>query len=100
MPDEKTQARQRELEARHRDLTKIPDPPGSTAESLRAIKGFEGITDEMLRERELGPFRQTTAFTKKLTQAPLIDLRTMTPEELRGLAQAAVTELHQRDGAD
>lgn len=94
MPDAATLKRQKELEARHRDLTKPIPALGSTPESLRGQRGFEGITDEMLAERANFNLKDHMA---KPPQANM-DLRKMTPQELRGLAQAAASELDNREG--
>lgn len=88
MPDAATQARQAELEKRHRDLTKPVPPLGSDGDSLRSIRGFEGITDEMLREREA---HSRGTMVAKVSQQT-VNLSKMTREELLGLADAALSE--------
>ncbi len=93
--------RQAELEKRHRDLTKPVPPVGSDGDSLRGVKGFEGITDEILEERanfNLRSMHTTQTPVGKLSVPNIlpINLRAMTAEELHALAGAALTEFEQR----
>ncbi len=98
MPDELTRARQKELEARGRDLTKPEVQLGSTPESLRSVKGFEHITDEMLEERATFKLREPVrTSTMQIANPALVDMRRMSEDELRGLAKAAVAELDNRE---
>jgi hypothetical protein len=96
--------RQAELEARHRDLTKTIPPPGTDGDSLRAIPGMAGISDEMLDERAnfnlKDHMQKTPTVCIDAWSPPRIDLTKLTPEELYGLQNAARTELAQREGAD
>lgn len=80
--------RQRELEATHRDLTKEMPPPGSTGDSLRAIRGMENITDEMLRERANFNAKDPRPAAREVG----LDFRKMSPEELAAVQQAAEAE--------
>ncbi len=100
--------RQAELQARHRDLTKPVPPIGTDADSLRQVKGFEGITNEMLEERAnfnladhmKGQKQSTVArfpHRPDLSAGQSINLQSMTEEELHGLAGAALSELEQRN---
>ncbi len=96
--------RQAELEARHRDLTKPVPPIGTDAESLRQVKGFEGITNEMLDERANFNLRDHMKGNSVKVATMLheqrrsdLDLSKMTEEELHGLAGAALSELEQRN---
>ena len=100
MPDAATEQRQRELEKRHRDLSKPVDPIGSTADSLRSVRGFENITDADLENRATFNLRDHMMRTKDKQQAlseglnnaagpATIDLTAMSPEELAGLEKAA-----------
>ena len=94
--------RQAELEKRHRDLTKPVPPIGTDGESLRNVKGFEQISDEMLEERANFNLREhmrkvgATLPAKPPIQS-VVDLSSMSPEELRGLAGAAQSELAQKE---
>ena len=97
--------RQAELEARHRDLTKVIPPPGTDGDSLRALKGFESVTDEMLAERATFNLKDHMRGAKITTvttvdageQARTVDMAAMSPEELRGLIEAAARELEQKE---
>ena len=91
--------RQAELEARHRDLTKPVPPVGSTPESIRQVKGFEGITDQMLDERATFNLADHMKGQRNVTLAKndTLDLQKMTTEELQGLAGATMSELEQRN---
>ncbi len=104
--------RQAELQARHRDLTKPVPPVGSTPESIRDVKGFEGITDAMLDERATfnlqdhmkGMGKRSIAVNEFKVEGlsgdgrmATLDLQRMTEEELHGLAGAALSELEQRN---
>jgi len=94
--------RQAELEARHRDLTKPVPPVGSTPESIRQVKGFEGITDQMLDERATFNLADHMKGMPKpgsnlTVKSNTIDIQHMTVEELQGLADATMSELEQRN---
>ncbi len=94
--------RQAELQARHRDLTKPVPPIGTDADSLRQVKGFEGITDEMLDERanfNLADHMKGMPKSNIITasQVKTIDIQHMSVEELQGLADATMSELEQRN---
>ncbi len=96
--------RQAELQARHRDLTKPVPPIGTDADSLRQVKGFEGITDAMLDERanfNLRDHMKGIASQKIVMHvspsAGVIDLHKMSVDDLHGLAGAALSELEQRN---
>ncbi len=97
MPDEATRARQKELESRGRDLTKPEVQLGSTPESLRSVRGFERITDEMFEERATFNLKNVHASTMQIANPAVVDMRKMTEDELRGLAKAAVAELDNRE---
>lgn len=98
MPTAETMARQAELEKRHRDLTKPVLPAGSDGDSLRAVKGFEGITDEMLKEREMFSLgKSLPAISKEMIQEQHnFNLHLMSVEELHGLAEAVLNEAANR----
>ena len=81
--------RQAQLEAKHRDLTKPQPVIGSTKESIRTVKGFEGITDEMLDERASFNLQDHMQGIRRPQFENSVDLTKMTPTELRGLAAAA-----------
>lgn len=93
MPDAATEQRQRELEKRHRDLSKPVDPIGSTADSLRSVRGFENITDADLENRATFNLRDHMAKKPQAVSVAsptsTIDLTAMSPEELAGLEKAA-----------
>ncbi len=104
--------RQAELQARHRDLTKPVPPIGTDADSLRQVKGFEGITDAMLDERAnfnladhmKGMGKRSIAVNEFKVEGlsgdgrmATVDLQRMTAEELQGLADATLSELEQRN---
>ncbi len=95
--------RQAELQARHRDLTKPVPPIGTDGDSLRSVKGFEGITDEALQERATFNLQEHMKGMPKVatmtheSRRSDIDLSKMTEEELHGLAGAALSELEQRN---
>lgn len=69
--------------------------PGSTADSLRSIPGFSGITDEMLRARESFSAKDH----KNKAVSGTINLKQMTVEQLHVLISAATTELQRRSDA-
>lgn len=106
MPDEATRARQSELEARHRDLTKPVPPLGSTPESLRSIKGFENITDAMLEERATFSLKDkmtAAGFAPSVTRGRTLEvnLAALSKDELLNLADALLTEASRRsEGAE
>ncbi len=95
--------RQAQLEAQHRDLTKPVPPPGTDGASIRQLKGFEGITDEMLQERATFNLKDHMAklppqITKgAVVNATVIDLKMLSKEELLGLVDAAAQELAQKE---
>lgn len=70
-------------------------PPGSTADSLRSIKGLGGVTDEILRERE--GFNLRDFMANGTVQGVAIDLSQATPGELAALMKAAAMELSKRN---
>lgn len=89
--------RQAELEAQHRDLTQPVPPVGTDGDSIRRVKGFEQITDEMLQERATFNLKDHMANMNAIAARSSIDLTKMTADELRGLAEAAVTELGRKE---
>ena len=88
--------RQAELEGRFRDGSAYVPPLGANGDSIRSYRGFEGISDEMLRERANFSLQAHMAGVKP-AEPKVLDLAAMSPEELRGLAQAAATELESRE---
>jgi hypothetical protein len=84
--------RQAQLEAKHRDLTKPQPVIGTTNESIRTVQGFEGISDEILNERATFNLKDHMQGIRRPQTSNSVDLTKMTPEELRGLAQAAETQ--------
>lgn len=89
--------RQAELEGRHRDLTKEIPPLGTNGASIRSHKSFEGISDAILEERAKFNLRDHMLGVKA-QESKTLNLGSMTPEELQGLAQAAAQELESRKG--
>src|SRR5215472_14674283 len=83
--------RQAELEKTFRDGSAPVPPLGTNGASIRSYRGFEGITDEILKERANFNLQEHLAGVKKPAEPKVLDLGAMSPEELRGLAQAAVT---------
>lgn len=87
--------KQAELEARNRDVTKPQPPAGTDGDSLRKIRGFDQISDQMLQERASFSLKDHMAGrTAGVLSAPVpkpaaLDLTSMTTEELAGLEKAA-----------
>lgn len=99
VPDNRPEAvrkREEQLRSSHRDLTAPEIVPGRNGEALRAIKGFEGITDEMLRERE--KFTLKGHVGTAADEPKTLRLETMSSDELEGLARAAQAERENRKG--
>ncbi len=97
MPDAATQARQAELEKRHRDLTKPVPPLGSDGDSLRSIRGFENITDQDLQHRATFNLKdhlagKGSAVAIATPQSGTVDLSSMTRDQLLTLAESALGE--------
>lgn len=91
--------RQAELEARHRDLTKPMPPTGSDGDSLRAVKGFEGITDEMLAERANFSPRKVVPGRAGTASEP-INLTKLTAEQLAEVKSAIEQQLAMKEKQD
>lgn len=89
--------REAELRARFKDVTKPEAPLGSTPESLRQHPGFENITDADLQNRATFNLKDHLAGKSVPPAVPLsVNLRTMTVDELHGLAEATLNEMATR----
>lgn len=89
--------RQAQLEASHRDVTKPQPPAGTDGDSLRKIRGFDQISDQMLNERASFSLKNHMAGLKPTSVSVrgdrnTLDLSAMSAEELAGLEKAAKQE--------
>lgn len=94
-------AREAQLKAQGRDLTKDVPPIGTDGESLRSHRGFEGISDAMLEERATFNLRDHMA--NRAVQVPnnemgMLNLNKLSIDDLRALIHLAVGELQTREG--
>ncbi len=87
---------QKDLEDKHFKRLQQDPMLGATPDSLRKVKGWEGITDEALKAREGFDIRKHKA---QVTDPKQVDLRRMTAEELRGLIEAATMQLKSKEQA-
>lgn len=84
--------KQAELESRNRDVTKPQPPAGTDGDSLRKIRGFDQISDQMLQERASFSLKDHMAGRTgvvTVSKPAALDLTSMTAEELAGLEKAA-----------
>lgn len=88
--------REAELKATFRDVTAHEQVIGRTGDSLRAVRGFGGITDEMLAER--AAFNLKEHLSKTSAQPGTMDISQMSDQELAALRTAAEIEQAVRQG--